>query len=171
MTPPAVSRVVARVRRAVARVHPAVKGDREGGQISVLILGMFVLVTALLIGGIDVTAVQLARIRMLDAADAAALDASDTLDEAAAYRLGVGAVVRLSDATVQHAAAQELGQQERPVGVTSWSLAPGTGSPDGQTAVVRLSADVRLPIVGGFLHSLGTGVSVTVESRARSQLR
>lgn len=152
-------------------VRQAVSRDRERGQISVLILGMFVIVTALIIGGIDVTAVQLARIRLLDAADAAALDASDTLDEATAYTSGFGAAVRLSDAGVQRAAAEELGQQQRPVGVTSWTLAPGTGSPDGETAVVRLTGDVRLPIVGGLLDGLGTAVSVTVESRARSQLR
>lgn len=153
------------------RLRQAARSDPERGQISVLILGMFVIVTSLVIGGIDVTAVQLARIRMLDAADAAALDASDTLEESTAYRSGIGEAVRLSDASVRRTAAAELGRQELPTGVTGWSLAPGTGTPDGRTAFVRLTGQVRLPIVGGLLDGLGTGVTVTVESRARSRLR
>jgi Flp pilus assembly protein TadG len=57
----------------------------EEGQIGILILGLFSIVLVLILGAIDVTAAQLARMRLLDAADAAALDAADALDERAAY--------------------------------------------------------------------------------------
>ena len=62
--------------------------SREQGQIGVLALGLFVLAAILVLGAIDVTAAQLARMRLLDAADSAALDAADALDERAAYEGG-----------------------------------------------------------------------------------
>jgi uncharacterized membrane protein len=154
----------------VRRLRGLSGDEGERGQITVLILGMFLLVTTLVIGGIDVTAVQLARIRLLDAADAAALDAADSIDERAAYEQGVGEAVTLTDATVWSEAATELGRQQRPVGVEEWALAPGTGTPDGHTAVVRLTGRVQLPLVGGVLEQFGGGVTVTVESRARATL-
>ena len=43
----------------------------ESGQVSVLILGMVMLAMLLIVGGVDVTAAQLARVRLVDAADAA----------------------------------------------------------------------------------------------------
>ena len=59
----------------------------------------------LIIGGVDVTATQIARTRLLDAADAAALDAANALDEQAAYGGGLGRSLPVSSATVQEAAA------------------------------------------------------------------
>ena len=77
----------------------------------------------LVVGGVDATAVQLARTRMLDAADGAALDAADALDEAGAYGQGLDEAVRLTDATVQQAAAGYLAAQPRP----QWCLVLGAG--------------------------------------------
>lgn len=145
--------------------------SRERGQISLLILGMFLILISLVIGGVGVTAVQLARIHLLDAADGAALDASDALDADAAYKSGLAQAVRLSDGSVQDAAADYLAAQTRPPGVSSWQLVTGTGSPDGQTAVVRLSGQATIPIVGVVLRSLGGSVTITVESRARSTIQ
>jgi hypothetical protein len=51
-----------------------------------------------------------------------------------------------------------------------WQVAPGTGSPDGQTAVVRISGEAELPLVGGLLGALGGSVTITVEARARAVL-
>jgi Putative Flp pilus-assembly TadE/G-like len=85
----AVRSVVATLRLRLNRVGerplcPA-PDQREQGQISLLILGFTVIALMLIIGAVDVTAVQLARTRMLDAADGAALDASDALDNGSAY--------------------------------------------------------------------------------------
>src|ERR1700712_2258888 len=101
--------------------------DRERGQISILILGFTVVALMLVVGGVDVTAVQLARARLLDAADGAPLEAADSLDEPGAYGGGFNDAVRLTDATVRQAASGYLGAQPKPTGVSSWALVTGTG--------------------------------------------
>ena len=124
----------------------------------------------LIIGGVDVTATQIARTRLLDAADAAALVAANALDEQAAYGSGLGPSLPVSTATVQEAAARNIATRPKPVGVTSWQTAAGTGSPDGRTAVVVLEGETTLPFTGGILAALGGSVSITVEGRARADL-
>ena len=106
-----------RVSAAVRRFRAAVRRRRaESGQVSVLILGMVMLAMLLIVGGVDVTAAQLARVRLVDAADAAALDAADALDEATAYRSGLSDAVVLSSATVKEAAAAYLSVRPKPEG-------------------------------------------------------
>ena len=51
---------------------------------------------------------------------------------------------------------------------TTAQPAPGTGSPDGETALVRLTGEVDVPLVGGILRGLGGSVTITVEARARA---
>jgi hypothetical protein len=143
---------------------------RDEGQISVLILGLFGIVLVLIVGGVDVTAAQIARTRLLDAADAAALDAADALDEPGAYGSGLGSSVTVSSSTVQEAAANNLAARPRPAGISSWTTAPGTGTTDGQTAVVVLRGTADLPLTGGLLSSLGGSVTITVQARARAPL-
>ncbi|MEO6142656.1 MAG: pilus assembly protein TadG-related protein [Dermatophilaceae bacterium] len=143
----------------------------EGGQISLLILGFTVIALMLILGAVDVTAVQLARARLLDAADSAALDASDALDNAAAYRGGLGSAIAISNDSVRQSAAQYLSVQPRPHGITSWVLLDGTGTPDGQTAVIRLRGAADIPIAARVVAAFGGSVDITVESRARSELR
>jgi hypothetical protein len=135
----------------------------------VLLLGFAVVAILLVVGTVAVTSVELSRMRLLDAADSAALDAADALDDAA-YRRGLAAGVDLSDASVRKAAADYLAHDPRPDTVRSWALAPGTGTPDGHTAVVRLTAVVDVPLVGAALRTLGGPLIITVESRARAQL-
>lgn len=142
----------------------------DAGQIGVLVLGLFVLVTLLVLGAIDVTAAQLARMRLLDAADSAALDAADALDERSAYENGVVDRLALTDTSVATAAAAHLARTPRPAGITSWSVVPGTGAADGSTAVVTLQGTATLPMSGWVLESLGGSVTITVTSRARAPL-
>jgi len=156
--------------RGLRRRVAAGRQRRDGGQISVLILGLFGIVLVLLLGGIDVTAAQIARTRLLDAADAAALDAADALDEPGAYGNGLASSVPVSNATVQDAAASNLATRPRPSGISSWTTAPGTGTTDGQTAVVIVQGVADLPMAGGLLSSLGGFVTITVEARARAPL-
>ena len=144
--------------------------DRDRGQVSVLILGIFGIVLLLIVGGIDVTATQIARTRLLDAADAAALDAADALDAPGAYAGGFGPSVTVSSATVQDTAARNLASRPRPSGISSWTTAAGTGTTDGQTAVVVLQGVADLPLTDGILAALGGSVTITVEARARAPL-
>lgn len=152
--------------RAVAKVMRRRGGD-DRGQLTVLILGLTVIAMTLIIGGLAVTSVQISRMRLLDAADSAALTATDDSAEQI-YSEGVGTDLPLNDTLVRQSAADHLASRSRPHGLESWAVAPGTGTPDGQTAVVRLSGQADLPLIGGLLESMGGSVTVTVESRARA---
>jgi Putative Flp pilus-assembly TadE/G-like len=167
-------RVPDRRSRVAGRVAPrrGSAGERsEQGQISLLILGLTIIALMLIIGGVDVTAVQLSRARLLDTADSAALDASDALDSGSAYQGGLQSAVPVTDGSVRQSAAEYLAAQPRPHGISEWVLTEGTGSPDGQTAVIRLRGTVDIPIAASVLAAFGGSVTITVESRARSGLR
>jgi hypothetical protein len=147
-------------------------GHSEGGQITLLIIGFTIIALMLIVGVVDVTAVQLARVRLFDAADGAALDASDALDHGSAYEAGLRLeAVRITDGTVRQSATEYLAAEPLPHGISSWVLANGTGSTDGQTAVIVLRGNVDIPIAASVLSAFGGSVQVTVESRARSDLR
>lgn len=140
---------------------------REDGRITLLVLGLTVIALTLVLGGLSVTSVHVSRMRLLDAADAAALDAVDDSAEAI-YAEGIGTTLPVTDEAVQGAAAETLVTRDLPGGMNSWAVAGGTGTPDGETAVVRLTGDADLPLVGDLLRGLGGSVTVTVESRARA---
>jgi len=144
---------------------------RDEGQVSILIIGILGVVLLLVLGGVDVTAAQIARARLYDASDAAALEAANALDEAAAYSGGIGEAVVVSNSTVERAVADNLAARPMPGGISAWTIAEGTGTTDGRTAVVVLSGTADLPMTGGLLAALGKSVTITVESRARAPLR
>jgi hypothetical protein len=156
------------LRDLVARVrlrHGRAQRDEEG-RVMLLVLVFTMVCTLLITGVIAVTSVHLSRMKLLDVADGAALSAANALDDTA-YRRGVGQAVPLSDATVRRAAADYVGRRSMPASMTSWGLGSGTGTPDGQVAVVRMSCVADVPLVGWLL---GDGVSVNVTSRARADL-
>lgn len=142
----------------------------EAGQVTVLALGFTVVAILLIVGTVAVTSVQLSRMRLLDAADGAALDAADSLD-ASAYQRGLDGAVDLSSATVVQTSTAYLAQEPRPASLMTWQVAAGTGSPDGRTAVVRIEGQAEVPFVGVLLAAVGRSVTITVESRARADLR
>lgn len=143
-------------------------GERESGQISLLIVGLFAVVALLILGGIDLTVAQLARLRLVDAVDAAAWDAADAVDMSQLYSGGTLASIPLSEASVRQSVAEYLAARPMPDHVTSWSIAPGTGTPDGRTAYVVVTAQVRLPMSGWIQDLVGSSVTITVDSRATS---
>ncbi|GAB3074084.1 hypothetical protein GCM10027053_44690 [Intrasporangium mesophilum] len=142
----------------------------DTGQISILILGLFALAAVLVLGTVDVTAAQLARMHLLDAADSMALDAADALDEPDAYAHGLPQKLTLTDTSVRAAAAAHLSQTPLPPGITGWSLVPPTGAADPATAVVTVEGTATLPMTGWILESLGGSVTITVTSRAKAPL-
>lgn len=141
----------------------------ESGMITPLILGFAVILVSLIVGGIAVTSAQVARMQLYDVSDAAALDAADAIDEGA-YTRGVGDTVPIAGRTVAETAAAYVARTQRPREMVSWTVSAGTGSPDGRTAVVRMSCVARLPLVGGLLSALGGSVTIHAESRARAGL-
>lgn len=155
---------------SVARWQRTLARRGEGGQVSILILGYTLVAVLLIVGTVAVTSAQLSRLRLLDAADGAALDAADSLD-LAAYQDGLDTAVPVTDTMVADTARRYLAERPLPVGMRAWSVTSGTGSPDGRTAVVALSGEADLPLVGGLLDALGGSVTITVQSRARADLR
>jgi len=143
----------------------------DGGQILLLALGYTMLAFALVAVAVDATAVHLARTELLDAADAAALDAADAVDPADVYAGGLGADVPLTGEGVRTQAETYLSTYDPPSRLTGIRLLDGSGSPDGATAVVELSGTVRLPIAAPVVASFAGGITVTVRSTARARLR
>lgn len=142
----------------------------DRGRIIILCAGLFAILGLLIMGGVDVTSVQLARLHMLDAADAAALDAADAADNGAIYAGGIAEVIPLSGVSVQREAGQDLAAQELPAHVTGRAVVGGTGTPDGRTAVVRVRGTVHPPLFGGVLRAVGGDVTITVQAQARSDI-
>jgi hypothetical protein len=148
------------------RQRPAV----DDGQIMIMLLGYVVIALMLVIVAVDSTAVHLARTQLLDAADAAALDAADAADSSTVYGSGIHADVPLTTATVRSAASGYLSTYTPPARVQDLRLDDVTGTPDGRTAVVQLSANVRLPVLGPVVNAWSGGITVTVRSQARADV-
>lgn len=146
-------------------------GERreETGSVSLLILGLAVIAMVLVAGTVAVTSAHLSRMRLLDVADGAALSAANALDDSA-YRRGVGESVPLSNASVRERAVAYVEGRPRPAGIVAWRLGPATGTPDGRTAVVSMSGEARLPMVGAALRELGVSVTISVVSSARADV-
>lgn len=136
---------------------------------TLLVIGCMSIAMLLILGTVVATTAQINRVRLLDVADAAALDAADALD-LQAYRLGFDDTVRISSATVWQSAESHLASRERPARITSWRIEQGTGTPDGQTAVVVVSGQVSLPVVGPLLDAVGGSVTITARGDARAGL-
>lgn len=154
--------------RRTSRRSP-VRDRTDGGQISVLLVGLVSVTLSIVLGIVGATSVQLSRIHLLDAADAAALDASDALAEQRAYAEGLGSGVPVTDATVARAATEHLAVRPLPGRLSGWSVA-SAGTPDGRTAVVTVTGTARIPVVTPVLSAFGGGVDITVTSTARSEI-
>lgn len=141
----------------------------ERGSISLFILGLSLVAILLISGTVAVTSAHLSRMRLLDVVDGAALSAANALDEAA-YTQGVGASVPLSNDSVRESAAAYVASLARPGRIVAWRLGPETGTPDGRTAVVALTGEAELPMVGGALRELGLSITISVRSQARADL-
>jgi hypothetical protein len=147
----------------------ATRVREEKGSISLLILALGVIAMLLVAGTVAVTSAHLARMRLLDVADGAALSAANALDDSA-YQQGVGESVPLSNTSVRERAVAYVGSRPRPGSILSWRLLPETGTPDGRTAVVALTGEAQLPMSGPALRDLGVSVTISVRSEARSDL-
>jgi len=131
---------------------------------------MTIIAITLVFGIVGATSAHLSRMRLLDAADAAALNASDEVSSASLYDTGVGSALPVSDEAVRSSAASYLVRRQLPPRMRQWRVAPGTGAVDGTTAVVVLEGDAELPLIGSALKGIGGTVHITVESRARSDV-
>jgi hypothetical protein len=139
----------------------------EEGRVMLLILVFSMICILLVTGIIAVTSDHLSRMKLLDAADGAALAAANALDDTA-YAGGVGEAVPLSNNSVRETAGAYVASRPVPSGMAAWGLGGETGTPDGEGAVVHMSCVAKVPLVGWML---GEGVRINVVSRARADLQ
>ncbi|TNM60025.1 hypothetical protein FHN55_19750 [Streptomyces sp. NP160] len=156
-------------RPRAAALRPVRRGDE--GSVAPLVIVDAVVVVALVLVGASATELHLARTHLLAAADAAALDAADALDEAAYYRDGVlpGQGVPLDDDGVRRSAAELLARTPQPGDLLGVAVVAPTGTPDGTTAEVTLAASVRPALLPAWVGD-GVTVPLQVTSRAREGL-
>ncbi|WP_267275610.1 Tad domain-containing protein [Arthrobacter sp. CDRTa11] len=140
---------------------------REDGQMIVLIIGyvlLALLVTTVVVG---ISSVYLEHKRLLSLADGASLAAADS------YKLGqVGTEGGVPSAVlnperVRNVASEFVAKSPASQRFDDLLVAPATGSPDGSTAVVVLSAAVHPPVVNFLVPD---GIRIEATSTARSRL-
>jgi len=139
---------------------------REEGQIAVLIIGFVVLALLLATVVMAASAVYLEHKKLLSLADGAALAAADTFlvgDIGGGSRPGPALV----DERVRIGAASYLAGSGAYSQHDRLTLAAGTGSETGGTAVVVLSAVAHPPVISFLLPD---GILVEARSVARSTL-
>ena len=154
------------------------RGDE--GRITILVLGYFVVIVVLLGVVVGVASVQTERQRLFAVADAAALDAADAVavdtyfqDGLGAGALGAGAdagavVVPLTDASVRASVEAHLGAVGAAGRFEDLTVSGLTGTSDGSTAQVVLSAVATPAMVPRVVDEWAGGVPITVTARARA---
>ena len=142
----------------------------DEGQIALLVL-VYTLIALSLVAVVgNATAVHLARTQLLDAADAAALDAADAIDEADVYTSGIRGDLPLTNAMVRDQASRYLSSYDPPSRLDRVQLGAGTGTTGGASATVELNGRVRLPIAASVVSAWAGGITITVRSSARTAL-
>ena len=141
--------------------------DPDSGQVTILVIGFAVvclLLTAVVLG---VTSVYLGERKLQVLADNAALAAADTFVALRPGGEGTPPATVLDDEAVAGAAAGYLDTVRAWTDTPGLALAAPTGSPDGRTAEVTLSAVVHPPVVNVLVPD---GIPITATSTARAQL-
>lgn len=153
-----------RVHGAWGRHRPPM--TEETGQSMILIIGYVLIVLLAVSATLAATLVNTQARKLLSVADSAVTAAADSFEVEENGEDGA-LDLRLSDEGVAAAAAKyvaDVGAAER---FDGFALARASSSGDDTTAVVRLSAVVRPPIIGWFVPE---GIPISVESSARTGL-
>lgn len=155
--------------------RPPTKTDRETGSILVLVIGYATIAAVLIVVGVDVSKVFLARRALEAAADAAALAAAQGIDTHAVYNgsgLGCGDRLPLSSARAASLAVASTQDDAANLRHTFASLDGPRTSVTRGTVTVELSGEVAVPFgrVLAWLDPARSGgeVRVTETSHAES---
>lgn len=150
------------------RGSAAASGTGDEGQVMILSLGFAVLAILLVLVVTAATAVHLDRKRLLALADLAALAAADEVGERY-YTDGRGpAGVPLSDDDVRAAVEEYVAAHPDPAARWDDVVVLEASTPDGRSAVVRLGAVTRPPLVTWVLEPWSGGIALEVEATARA---
>lgn len=139
----------------------------QDGQVMVMILGYITLALLVATVVVGISAVYLEHKRLLSLADGASLAAADsyTLGEVTAQGGSPSAV--LNPARVRNVAADFVARSPASQRFSSLAVDAATGTPDGATAVVVLTAAVHPPVVNFLVPD---GIRIEATSTARSRL-
>ena len=139
----------------------------EDGQITVLIIGFVML--ALLVSTVVMAASSLyiEHKKLLSLADGASVAAAGSFTLGQVETAGGTPSAALSGDRVRSAASDYLNRNGAFARHSALAVAPATGTPDGSTAVVVLSAAVHPPVVNFLVPD---GIRIEASSTARSRL-
>lgn len=138
----------------------------EDGQMMVMIFGyvtLALLVTTVVIG---ISAVYLEHKRLLSLADGASLAAADSYTLGEVESQGGSPTAVLNPARVRNVAADFVARSPASHRFDALAVAGATGTPDGSTAVVVITAAVHPPVVN-FLVPAGIPIEATSTARSR----
>lgn len=135
----------------------------EHGQVSVLIIGFFVVAALLVVVVVDASAAYLHRQRLDAVADGAAIAAVDGLQEASIYENGLGERAVLDPAQARALVADYL----RGVGAYRYAGLRYEVSTSPDSVTVRVSAPLELPLAP---PGWGSGTRVTASAAAFTQV-
>ncbi|MGX1160419.1 putative membrane protein [Pseudarthrobacter sp. SLBN-100] len=145
------------------RTHPS----DEDGQVMVMILGYVVLALLVTTVVIGISSVYLEHKRLLSLADGASLAAADSYTLGEVETQGGSPSAVLNPARVRNVAADFVSRSPASRRFDGLAVTGATGTPDGSTAVVVLTAAVHPP-VANFL--MPDGIRIEATSTARSRL-
>ncbi|KRE84542.1 hypothetical protein ASG86_07505 [Arthrobacter sp. Soil764] len=133
----------------------------------VMILGYIVLALLVATVVIGISAVYLEHKRLLSLADGASLAAADSYTLGEVMSQGGSPSAVLSPARVRNVAADFVARSPASERFSSLAVTGATGTPDGSTAVVVLTAAVHPPVVNFLVPD---GIRIEATSTARSRL-
>ena len=139
---------------------------RDSGQVGVLIIGYTLLALLTVTVMAAASSVYIGQKKLLSAADGAAVAAADTFSLGASTAGGAPATVLSADA-IQAAVRSYLAETGAGDRFAELTVAEETGTADGRTARVVLTARVHPPIVKFLVPD---GIQVTAVSEARARL-
>lgn len=143
--------------------------DDESGQITLLSIGFGMLALTLVLVVAGASSVYLERKQLLALADGAAADAADAIDYGLYYAAdATHDGVPLSDVSVYESVEEYLGSSVAAAGFDGLAVTAPTGTSDGRTAQVTLSAVARPAVVPWVLMPWADGFTITVTSSARA---
>ena len=164
------------------RPHEQAERNPEDGQVALLILAYCIITFLLVTVVVSLTAIHIARTRLVNLADAAALDAADSLENPTYYGAGgsgggagggagqgsgpTAGVVPLSDATVRASVHDYLATAPVNPALENLTIGDPTGALASDAAQVTLVALVRPPLVTYVLAMWGGGITIHVTSQA-----
>lgn len=141
--------------------------SRDDGQLMVIIIGFVLLALLLATVVTAASSVYIEHKKLLSLADGASVAAADSFTLGQLETGGGSPTAILTGARVQSAAADFLDRSGASARFSGLSVGLGTGSPDGSTAVVVLSAAVHPPVVNFLVPD---GIRIEASSTARSRL-